>query len=382
MVCNDLVMPVLLRLTRLRAAAAARPDAAAARHPPRRDRRASLLLGYVYFRLAGEAYALVSIGLISFAAVAQFAPAILGGMYWKGRHARRRARRAVGGFARLGSTRCCCRPWRKSGWLPDGFVEDGPFGIALLSPSSCSASRAWTTSPMRCSGACWSTSAPMSACRCWRAPEAPRSKPGAAASSTSSARRRAGGDVHVVWRGTRPVPRSRRRCSRRFLGAERARGSCSRIMRGDAALTSVDELPADADLVHFVERALAGAIGSASARVMVASVVQEEPLGDRRGDRDPRRGVAGASPTATQLEQKSRELELPPPSCAPPTSGCRSSTAEGRLHVHGDPRAAHAADLDPRLLRDILHDDPTWRPAERAAVPADHRPGERAADAA
>ena len=43
-----------------------------------------LLLGYLYFRVAGEAYALVSIGLISFAAVAQFAPALLGGMYWRG----------------------------------------------------------------------------------------------------------------------------------------------------------------------------------------------------------------------------------------------------------------------------------------------------------
>ncbi len=45
---------------------------------------ALLLLGYLYFRVAGEAYALVSIGLISFAAVAQFAPALLAGMYWKG----------------------------------------------------------------------------------------------------------------------------------------------------------------------------------------------------------------------------------------------------------------------------------------------------------
>src|SRR5262249_58797720 len=43
-----------------------------------------LLLGYLYFRLAGEAYALVSIGLISFAAVAQFAPVVLGGIFWKG----------------------------------------------------------------------------------------------------------------------------------------------------------------------------------------------------------------------------------------------------------------------------------------------------------
>ncbi|MFO1305140.1 MAG: hypothetical protein U1F54_15500 [Burkholderiales bacterium] len=43
-----------------------------------------MLLGYLYFRLAGEAYALVAIGLISFAAVAQFAPAVIGGLYWKG----------------------------------------------------------------------------------------------------------------------------------------------------------------------------------------------------------------------------------------------------------------------------------------------------------
>src|SRR6266496_3607283 len=83
MVCNDLVMPVLLRLRRLRL-------------NERRDltglllgiRRGAivliLLLGYLYYKLAGEAYALVSIGLISFAAVAQFAPAILGGIFWKG----------------------------------------------------------------------------------------------------------------------------------------------------------------------------------------------------------------------------------------------------------------------------------------------------------
>ena len=63
-----------------------------------------LLLGYLYFHLAGEAYALVSIGLISFAAVAQFAPAALGGMYWKGgtRAARWPAWRPA---SRCGSTR-------------------------------------------------------------------------------------------------------------------------------------------------------------------------------------------------------------------------------------------------------------------------------------
>jgi Na+/proline symporter len=76
MVCNDLVMPTLLRIKVLRLT-------------ERGDlsglllfiRRASivliLLLGYAYFRFIGEADALVTIGLVSFAAAAQFAPAIM-----------------------------------------------------------------------------------------------------------------------------------------------------------------------------------------------------------------------------------------------------------------------------------------------------------------
>jgi hypothetical protein len=43
-------------------------------------------------------------------------------------------------------------------------------------------------------------------------------------------------------------------------------------------LAHVADIPADARLVQFVETQLAGAIGSASARVMVASVVEEEAL--------------------------------------------------------------------------------------------------------
>ena len=84
MVCNDLVMPVLLRLR----APAPRTSARDLTRLLLGIRRGAivliLLLGYLYFKLAGEAYALVSIGLISFAAVAQFAPAVLGGIFWKG----------------------------------------------------------------------------------------------------------------------------------------------------------------------------------------------------------------------------------------------------------------------------------------------------------
>jgi Na+/proline symporter len=97
MVCNDLVLPLLLRATR--PPRPARPHRRAAGHPPRRHRGAAAA-GLLYFRIAGEAYALVSIGLISFAAVAQFAPALLGGMYWKGGTRN-------GALAGLAPVRCC-----------------------------------------------------------------------------------------------------------------------------------------------------------------------------------------------------------------------------------------------------------------------------------
>ena len=94
---------------------------------------AVLLLGYLYFHVAGEAYALVSIGLISFAAVAQFGPALLVGMYWRGGTRAGALGGLLGGFAVWVYT-LMLPSVAKSGWIPDGFVEHGPFGIELLAP--------------------------------------------------------------------------------------------------------------------------------------------------------------------------------------------------------------------------------------------------------
>ena len=94
-----------------------------------------LLLGYLYFHLAGEAYALVSIGLISFAAVAQFAPAALGGMYWKGGTQRGALPGLLAGFA-LWAYTLMLPSIAKSGWWPDAFLHHGPWGMALLKPEA------------------------------------------------------------------------------------------------------------------------------------------------------------------------------------------------------------------------------------------------------
>src|SRR5258708_10284186 len=92
-----------------------------------------LVLGYLYFKLAGEAYALVSIGLISFAAVAQFAPVVLGGIFWKGGTRTGALCGLIAGFAVWFYT-LLLPAIARSGWVPLGLLEHGPFGVELLKP--------------------------------------------------------------------------------------------------------------------------------------------------------------------------------------------------------------------------------------------------------
>ena len=132
MVCNDLVMPVLLRMRSLRLNE--RADLTGLLLGIRRGAIVSiLLLGYLYFKLAGEAYALVSIGLISFAAVAQFAPVVLGGIFWQGGTRRGAMAGLIAGFAVWFYT-LMLPALARSGWLPIGLLEHGPCGIELLKP--------------------------------------------------------------------------------------------------------------------------------------------------------------------------------------------------------------------------------------------------------
>jgi Na+/proline symporter len=132
MVCNDLVMPVLLRMRSLRLNE--RADLTGLLLGIRRGAIVLiLLLGYLYFKLAGEAYALVSIGLISFAAVAQFAPVVLGGIFWKGATRRGAIAGLVAGFAVWFYT-LLLPALARSGWLPISILEEGPWGLELFRP--------------------------------------------------------------------------------------------------------------------------------------------------------------------------------------------------------------------------------------------------------
>jgi Na+/proline symporter/nitrogen-specific signal transduction histidine kinase len=92
-----------------------------------------LFLGYSYFRLSGGGAALAAIGLISFVGMAQFLPALAGGLIWRGA-TRNGALAGLGvGFAIW--LYCLFLPsFGPSGILPREVFEEGLFGLSVLRP--------------------------------------------------------------------------------------------------------------------------------------------------------------------------------------------------------------------------------------------------------
>ncbi|MFG1286599.1 ATP-binding protein [Xanthobacter versatilis] len=308
MVCNDLVMPALLR--RRDFGARAGGDLTALILNIRRAAiLAILLLGYLYFQVAGEAYALVSIGLISFAAVAQFAPALFGGMYW------REATRAgalgglCGGFLVWAYT-LMAPSVAKSGWIDDGFLIHGPFGITALAPERLFGLQGLDNLSHSLFWSLLVNVALYVGLSLWRAPsgrEASQALLFVDVFARGHATAAAGAADPVFWRG-RARPADLMALASRLLGPDAARQIFTEHAHESGVAVGTD-LTADARLVDKVERRLAGAVGSASARVLVAAVAEEEPLSPA----DVMEILNEASQLrvyALALEEKSRSLEI------------------------------------------------------------------------
>ena len=291
MVCNDLVMPALVRRGWLERFGD-------------RDlsplllaiRRASIvvvmLMGYAYFRLAGEAYALVAIGLISFSAVAQFAPAMIGGLYWRNGRRDGAVAGLLAGFAVWAYT-LLLPSFAKSGWLPTEFLS--AWGVELLKPQ-----QLFGLTGLDEISHClfWSlllNTVAYIGVSLFKQPDARETRQATLFVLDPDRAR----EQDQLWRGTANVG-DLFDLNSRFLGPERAREAFEDYAKR-RSVKNFASLKADADCVHFAETLLAGAIGSASAHVMVASVVTEEPLGFEE--------VMNILDEASQVRAYSKELE-------------------------------------------------------------------------
>jgi signal transduction histidine kinase len=336
MVCNDLVLPALLRLQRFAGGGDLTRTILAIR---RGVIVALLLLGWLYFRVAGEAYALVSIGLISFAAVAQFAPALLGGMYWKG-GTRDGALAGLAAGALLWAWTLMLPSIARSGWsdvIDAGFVAHGPFGIGWLRPE---ALFGVTGLDNLTHALFWSLLVNaalyvgVSLARPPRAAEA-----GQALQFVDVFER--GSEGRVFWRGTARTADLVALVGR-FLGAARAQALFAAYAR-ERGSASPGALVPDAALVQFAETQLAGAIGSASARVMVASAVQEEAL-----DLDDVLGIVEEASALRHLNEQLQALDR-----------LKDDFMSSVTHELRTPLASI------RALAELMRDEPDMEPAQR-----------------
>ncbi|WP_442814409.1 SpoIIE family protein phosphatase [Streptomyces sp. NBC_01808] len=266
MVSNSLVMPLLLRgKSRL----AHRDDLTGLVLGIRRTTIVLiLLLGYAYFRLAGEGRALTSFGLVSFAAVAQFAPAILGGLFWKDGTRRGVLVGLVAGFVMWAYT-LLLPSFAESGLLPASFLREGPLGIGLLRPQ-----RLFGLSGMD----------PISHAMFWSALVNIGGYVGVSLAGRPNAAERAQAVQYVDvlaeparerrWRARATVG-TLQTMLERFLGRE---GAERAVRAYPGTRPDSPEAEAPPELIHHAEAQLSGSVGAASARLAVDAVVGQEPV--------------------------------------------------------------------------------------------------------
>ncbi len=272
MVSNDIVMPLVLQ--RREALISGRDDVGGLLLTVRRAAiLLILLLAYVYYRLAGEAQ-LASIGLLSFAAVAQLAPAFFGGLIWR----RGTARGAIAGMTvgiALWAYTLLLPSFADSGIIGASLLTLGPWGISALRPQAMMG----LDLPPLAHGVAWSLTLNVLAYLAFSF--------GRATASIE----RLQADLFVPSDLT-PIPPSFRlwRSSvtaeeliatvARYLGEERTRSS----FESYASTHGIDIAPkseADFQLLQFAEHLLASAIGAASSRLVLSLLLRKRMVSTR-----------------------------------------------------------------------------------------------------
>lgn len=280
MVCNGLVVPLLLRHGLL--GTDAQEELAGTLLVIRRVAIFAIVLaGYFVHRSLGLSQGLAAIGLVSFAAIAQLAPAFFIGLFWKKGTARGAIAGILAGFLVWSYT--LLLPWIvKAGWLSPLLLSDGPFGIAWLKPQALLFLK---FEPLT-HGVIWSMAANLSAyfvVSALRQPE-PIERLQAHLFVDGDAYRpdrSASPAAFRLWRTSITVA-DLQATAARYLGAERAERSFveyadSIHQPGARRLTPHTE--ADLQILRFTERLLASAIGAASARLVLALLLRRSNTG-------------------------------------------------------------------------------------------------------
>ncbi|MEM7612793.1 MAG: PAS-domain containing protein, partial [Pseudomonadota bacterium] len=222
-------------------------------------------LAFVYYSLTDSNTALASIGLLSFAAAAQFAPLILLGVYWRRAHRVGALSGLAVGFVLWGYT-LFLPTLASAGAISDEFIREGLFGIEALRPEALVFDLG--SDPLT-HGVAWSLIMNVlvmvvASLVCKQT-----------MIERSQARTFAGLPALQDNLTTSAVPgvsqNDLRELAARFVGREHAQRSFADF---NAAQRRDNSAQSGASVLRFTEKLLAGAIGAASARVVMTSALR------------------------------------------------------------------------------------------------------------
>jgi Na+/proline symporter/signal transduction histidine kinase len=267
MISNDLVMPALLRVHFLRLDQ--RNDVSAIVLGIRRVAILALaLLALAYYRAVSQSQGLAAIGLLAFAAVAQFAPAIIAGLYWRSASRRGVLIGLVIGFSVWIYT-LLLPSMATAEWFDDSWVREGLFEQPWLRPHALFNLSSWD--PIT-HGTFWSLLANIAACVFVSLRFRPSVEERLRAASFLDAEPERNPAAVGDWRGRVSIA-DLRAITRRILG-DRSAASAFAEYSSVTGVSLDDAASADRALMQYTERLLAAAIGSASARRMLTTALR------------------------------------------------------------------------------------------------------------
>ncbi len=273
MVCNDLIIPVILRN---RLESDTHKDMGRLLLLIRRSAIfAILVLAYSYYRMVGDNAALAQTGLLSFAAIAQFAPAFFGGLFWRRATARGAMAGILCGFGVWVYT-LLLPSFIDAGWLSTTLLKEGPFGLGLLRPRMLFGLQFDALTH----GVIWSMVANVSAYVAFSLLSQPSPIERLQASNFTGFDIGATGQSFGLWRTTISVGQLKSTVAR-YLGERRTERSFAEYAQSRSLKIPSDEEEADIRLLRFAEYQLASAVGAASSRLVLALLLERHSFNPR-----------------------------------------------------------------------------------------------------
>ncbi len=226
-----------------------------------------MLLAYVYYRLAGDAQ-LAAIGLLSFAAVAQLAPAFFGGLIWRRATAHGAIAGMVVGFAVWAYT-LFLPSVADAGLIGSDLLTRGPWGIAALRPQHLLG----LDLPPLVHGVIWSLLANVLAFIGFTLRRAPSAIERLQANLFVPSDLAPIAPSFRLWRSTVTVDELTATVAR-YFGEERTRSSFE-TFANTRRLNLDPKADADIQLLRHAEHLLASAIGTASSRLVLSLLLRK-----------------------------------------------------------------------------------------------------------